>query len=865
MRTRMINKVCAIFSLMFIFSYVVFAGVSINGVVADLQTQQGIQGATVSIVGTNLSTTSLPDGSFTIQNVPRFSTGFQVKASKTGYVNTYTQIGNIWDSDAFGISFPALSTTIYNMMHTGGGVSHTLGKADIAGMVNGESNSGVVITAKYIDNNTNAGAIRYIGSNNLPSSSLTSTSENGMFLVYNVDPARPIVITGTKPGCIFSSCLVIGYPDSVTVGSIEQVEDFFTISGITIWDDNPVSGVSVSIPGTGISTTSTIDGLFTLQMNPGQYGIMKLSKSGYVDTYQTGSLSEEEYKKNKNNDDEPEDFTILPQNIYNNILSSLGKVHIQGRGDIVGEIETPDGFVMDGVVVSVYDKDGVLVNPDKFYFDEEENPSLELNSTTSASEVLILNLEPGYYYIVCTKNGFEFGRCLVPVFANGITFAPTNISYPPIPGFMKEKWQDIPSKNVPKSAQKVEMLSFILHMMSDPSIGNIILDSVVVTSKGTGNISTSLSSAELYLDSDNNGTYKTKVSTGAISGNKITFSNINTEVGMGLNQKYLVAFNFNGSSASIGKTFGVDILKNADISAHAKNSGLPVTCDGEEPILGNLMTIIEGNPPLKPQNFSPANGTTGVNPSSYTLQSSQFKPGSGNTAHKASEWVLWKDGESIETFTLYRIEDTINLTSIISPTPLEGLTKYWWQVRHQNGDNLWSDWSEPTCFVTSQDGINPPGKPTNQSPENDATNVELPVRLESSQFIPGSHTAHVASQWQVFRGETLIFDTKRDVNNLTSITVSGLSYNTQYLWRVRHQDQFGAWSQWSDFTNFTTKQGMKGDLNGDTQIDISDVILCLRMAISLDPVDIYLGDMNDDNNVDISDVILILRKAIGLE
>ncbi|MCM8816200.1 MAG: hypothetical protein NC913_01635 [Candidatus Omnitrophica bacterium] len=48
-------------------------------------------------------------------------------------------------------------------------------------------------------------------------------------------------------------------------------------------------------------------------------------------------------------------------------------------------------------------------------------------------------------------------------------------------------------------------------------------------------------------------------------------------------------------------------------------------------------------------------------------------------------------------------------------------------------------------------------------------------------------------------------------------------------------------------------------------VDISDVILCLRQAIGLDPVNIELADMNEDGQVDISDVILVLRKAIGLD
>ena len=56
----------------------------------------------------------------------------------------------------------------------------------------------------------------------------------------------------------------------------------------------------------------------------------------------------------------------------------------------------------------------------------------------------------------------------------------------------------------------------------------------------------------------------------------------------------------------------------------------------------------------------------------------------------------------------------------------------------------------------------------------------------------------------------------------------------------------------------------KGDINRDWRIDISDVILCLRMCIGIDPVDLLKADINSDGTVDISDVILTLRLAIGL-
>jgi hypothetical protein len=55
-----------------------------------------------------------------------------------------------------------------------------------------------------------------------------------------------------------------------------------------------------------------------------------------------------------------------------------------------------------------------------------------------------------------------------------------------------------------------------------------------------------------------------------------------------------------------------------------------------------------------------------------------------------------------------------------------------------------------------------------------------------------------------------------------------------------------------------------GDINTDGEVDISDVILCLRMAIDLNPDNLLTADMNGDGVIDISDVILVLRKAIGL-
>lgn len=55
-----------------------------------------------------------------------------------------------------------------------------------------------------------------------------------------------------------------------------------------------------------------------------------------------------------------------------------------------------------------------------------------------------------------------------------------------------------------------------------------------------------------------------------------------------------------------------------------------------------------------------------------------------------------------------------------------------------------------------------------------------------------------------------------------------------------------------------------GDMNDSCTVDISDVILVLRLALQLDPP-AACSDINEDGQSDISDVILTLRMALGLD
>jgi hypothetical protein len=89
--------------------------------------------------------------------------------------------------------------------------------------------------------------------------------------------------------------------------------------------------------------------------------------------------------------------------------------------------------------------------------------------------------------------------------------------------------------------------------------------------------------------------------------------------------------------------------------------------------------------------------------------------------------------------------------------------------------------------------------------------VSLTPTLQASAFSdPDAGDTHGASQWQIdddpWDYVSPAFDSGTDNTNLTSISVpSGkLTYSTRYFWRVRYQDNHGAWSDWSEEMRFDT-------------------------------------------------------------
>jgi hypothetical protein len=105
----------------------------------------------------------------------------------------------------------------------------------------------------------------------------------------------------------------------------------------------------------------------------------------------------------------------------------------------------------------------------------------------------------------------------------------------------------------------------------------------------------------------------------------------------------------------------------------------------------------------------------------------------------------------------------------------------------------------------------PPGQPAPIEPTPGTRDVSLQPTLQSSAFSDPDGDAHNASQWQVTltpgNYSDPVYDSGHDGANLVSIELGPgiLQPDDTYCWRIRHQDDKGAWSTWSGEACFATQ------------------------------------------------------------
>jgi hypothetical protein len=234
--------------------------------------------------------------------------------------------------------------------------------------------------------------------------------------------------------------------------------------------------------------------------------------------------------------------------------------------------------------------------------------------------------------------------------------------------------------------------------------------------------------------------------------------------------------------------------------------------------------------PDQPSNVSPADGAIDVS-LTPTLESSAFFDPDTRAVHTASQWQVTTTAGDYSS-PVFDSGDTLDLTQIVIPAgELDYNTTYYWRVRHENNHGGWSDYSSETSFTT----YSPPVQPISVSPANGATDVSTTFTLQSSAFSdPNEGATHAASQWQVATDSqfsNVVYDSGRDISNLTQITITSPNHNTTYYWRVRHQDSYGAWSDWSAEASFTT--GGSSGLFSSSMVWIFVVLIVLAAGAAI--------------------------------
>ena len=100
------------------------------------------------------------------------------------------------------------------------------------------------------------------------------------------------------------------------------------------------------------------------------------------------------------------------------------------------------------------------------------------------------------------------------------------------------------------------------------------------------------------------------------------------------------------------------------------------------------------------------------------------------------------------------------------------------------------------------------------------------------------------------------------ITDAKSYTVAGLNPGTSYLYRVKSYYVNGTESNWSNYKEVILKEGqtLKGDVDGNGVLSVSDVTLLISAVISSDMslIDQLAADMNSDGEINVSDITLLI-------
>jgi hypothetical protein len=100
----------------------------------------------------------------------------------------------------------------------------------------------------------------------------------------------------------------------------------------------------------------------------------------------------------------------------------------------------------------------------------------------------------------------------------------------------------------------------------------------------------------------------------------------------------------------------------------------------------------------------------------------------------------------------------------------------------------------------------------------------------------------------------------------TSYVFTALKPLTQYRYRVYASDGYGS-SDFSKYASVTTTSYAKGDINGDSTVDVADITILVSYILSSSDSELSISDvdLNGDGACDIADITMLVSLILGTE
>lgn len=141
-----------------------------------------------------------------------------LKATKSGYIDIYMYPSAPFIENSMDASVNMLTPSNKDFLNNLASGGQTAGKGMIGLQI--RDASGQPVAGATVSSMPASGAYRYTNSSGLPSSSVMSTSADGVAFMFNV-PSGPITVMASKSGMTFQAHVVLARADKFTTTSIE--------------------------------------------------------------------------------------------------------------------------------------------------------------------------------------------------------------------------------------------------------------------------------------------------------------------------------------------------------------------------------------------------------------------------------------------------------------------------------------------------------------------------------------------------------------------------------------------------------------------------------------------------------------------